>query len=461
MNCLPGAAGVTMAETITDTDRYPTLSEAGRDMLRFLREHPGAPIYRNRSGNRLTAADIQHVKAFEREVEQAEVGWQPGEQPSWLHDCVSNCFAEVPHYRAYGSPPANFADIPTIDRSDLGRDIARFVPDSVPVERLINFRTAGTTGHTLLLPSHPLVAACYLSFHKRALRHFGIELQHGCGKVGVVLAGYQRSCFTYTSVTPTMNESGLAKINLHPADWRDPDDRARYLDALDPEIYSGDPLSFPVLASLPLRTGPRALLSTSMTLLPGLKQQLEERFSCPVLDIYSMNEAGPIAVFVPDSDGHLLLQHRLYVEILDREGRVLPPGERGEIVISGGFNFCLPLLRYRTGDHASLRFHGRQPVLVELEGRPPVLFRTMSGVMINNIEITNLLRRFAIPQFTVHQCHDGRLGMRLRGAALETEQIRSALLGLFGSGQELDILPLEGPGDKRVQYTSDIIGTLS
>jgi len=449
-----------VTETITDNERYPTLSAAGREMLRFLREHPCAPIYRNRSGNRLTAADIGQARAFEREVEQADVGWRPGEEPVWLAEFVANCFDDVPHYRGYGSLPARFQDIPTCDRSDLGRDIARFVPDSVPVERMINFQTNGTTGHTLLLASHPLVAACYLPFHKRALRYFGIELRHGAGQVGVVLVGYQRTCFTYTSVTPTMNESGLAKINLHPDDWRDPGDRGRYLDALNPEIYTGDPLSFQALAALPLRTRPRALLSTSMTLLPGQKKQLEDHFGCPVLDIYSMNEAGPIAVADPESGGHRLLQNHLYVEILDPEGRVLPPGERGEITISGGFNFCLPLLRYRTGDHAALRFMGHDVILDGLEGRPPVLFRTMTGLMINNIEITHVLRHFAIPQFTVHQHRDGRLTMRLRGAIVETGQIRQALLGLFGSEQELEIIQLDGPGDKLVQYTSDISGTL-
>lgn len=44
-----------------------------------------------------------------------------------------------------------------------------------------------------------------------------------------------------------MDEAGLAKINLHPDDWRDPDDRARYLDALAPEIVAGDPISFAAL----------------------------------------------------------------------------------------------------------------------------------------------------------------------------------------------------------------------
>src|SRR6185295_10995953 len=110
--------------------------------------------------------------------------------------------ADVPFYRRYGSAPANFADLPTVSRADLSRDIAQFVPDSIPVDRLIHFSTSGTTGHPLLVASHPVVAANYLAFHKRALRRFGIELRHGRGQVGVVLVGFQRKCFTFVSGTP-------------------------------------------------------------------------------------------------------------------------------------------------------------------------------------------------------------------------------------------------------------------
>ena len=353
-----------LSDTITDAERYPTLTEEGRRMLAFLREHPHAPIYRNQSGNQLTAEDLARVRQFERDVLAADVGWRRGERPAWLDEFVERCFAEVPFYRRFGSCPRDFQDVPTISRADLSRDIARFVPDTAPVDRLINFRTSGTTGHPLLLASHPVVAASYLAFHKRALRRFGVELCHGRGQVGVVLVGFQRNCFTYVSVTPAMDESGLAKINLHPDDWRHPDDRASYLDALAPEVYTGDPISFAELAKLPLRTRPRALLSTSMTLLPPMRRRLEERFGCCVLDLYSLNEAGPVAVADPRAGGHVLLQPGLYLEVLDAAGRVLAPGQRGEITLTGGFNFCLPLLRYRTGDYGQLRFDGPEPVLV-------------------------------------------------------------------------------------------------
>jgi hypothetical protein len=444
-------------ETITDADRYPTLTAEGARMLEFLREHPNAPIYRNRSGNRLTAADLARVQSFEAEVGSAKVGWRTSETPAWIDDFVAHCFADVPFYRRLGPQPRDFLDVPTVSRAELSRDVAQFVPDSAPTDRMINFRTSGTTGHALLLASHPVVAANYLAFHKRALRRAGIELRHGRGQVGVVLVGWQRRCFTYVSVTPTMEESGLAKINLHPDDWRDLDDRAKYLDALAPEIYAGDPIAFAELAELPLRTRPRALLSTSMTLTTGMRRRLERHFACPVVDLYSLNEAGPVAVADEAAGGHVLLQHRMYVEILDAARRPAPPGERGEVTLTGGFNFCLPLLRYRTGDFASLRLDGAEPVLVALEGRPPVRFRSAGGEWLNNIEVTHALAPFAIPQFALHQEAGGTLRLRLRGAGSHAE-VRETVLALFGQAQQLEIAQLDDQDGKVVQYTSALPG---
>jgi phenylacetate-CoA ligase len=167
-----------------------------------------------------------------------------------------------------------------------------------------------------------------------------------------------------------------------------------------------------------------------------------------------MNEAGPVAVYDEAAGGHVLLQHRLFVEILDDRGRVLPLGERGEVTLTGGFNFCLPLLRYRTGDYASLKFNGTELVLVDLEGRPPVRFRTMRGEWLNNIEITHSLQRFALPQFRVSQEHDGSLRLQSAGTGLDDNRIREALLELFGPGQRLSIEQGVIFDRKVVQYTS-------
>jgi phenylacetate-CoA ligase len=143
-----------------------------------------------------------------------------------------------------------------------------------------------------------------------------------------------------------------------------------------------------------------------------------------------MNEAGPIAVFDPAAGGHVLLQPRMFVEILGDDDL---PAERGEITLTGGFNFCLPLLRYRTGDFASLDCSGEVPVLRGLSGRPPVRFRAADGEWLNNIEITHALRNVALPQWTMHQAADGAVRFQHSGSASANDTVRRILHGLLGN----------------------------
>lgn len=440
---------------IRDQEYCPTLSRAGQAMLDFLREHPAAPYFRNQSGNRLLAEEVAELREFEQTVASAVVGWPQAGKPEWLESFIAETFKDVPHYRSLGPVPKRFEDIPTISRADLASDIARFVPDSVPIDRLINFRTTGTTGNPLLIASHPLVAGRYLAFHKRALHRFWIRLEHGKGQVGVVLLGMQKKCFTYVSVTPLMDESGLAKINLHPDDWRHPDDRAAYLDALQPEVIAGDPISFSEFLTLPLNLKPRAILSVGMMLSSGLREALETRFQCPVLDLYSMNEVGPVGVFDGALGGHLLLQNRLYIEILDSQGWPVPEGERGEITFTGGFNFCLPLVRYRSGDYASLKSTPEGPVLCHLSGRKPVRFFVSSGAWVNNIDVTHALSGLAISQYGLHQRKDHSLVLRLPKFEMTLANAASTRLAQLFPSQQITIEEIVTEG-KMLQYTSDL-----
>lgn len=448
---------------MSDTTRFPLLTDAGRALLKRLREHPYAPKYTAECGNRLTAEYLARVKTFEKELHTIPVGWPMGHQPEWLDGFVEMCFAEVPFYRNYGVRPVRFEDIPTFDRAELSRAPWAFVPDPQALDGLIVNSTSGTTGHPLTIISHPVVGGSYTPLLKVALAKYGITLTSGPGDVACVLVGYQQKAYTYPSVTPDQNDAGHLKINLHPTDWRDPADRARFLDDLQTEIYTGDPLAFSELAQLPTTHHPKALISTAMALLPGLRQQLEARFNCPVLDIYSMNESGPIAMQTPADKSpatrHALLHHRLYVEILDSDGNVCPVGVRGEVTLTGGFNPFLPLLRYRTNDYAALEFWGGAPTLINLEGRAPVHFRSVSGQTLSPLDVTGVLKPFALPQFALHQNADSSLQMHVRGAHANLEHLRAALLQLFGATQVIRIDEVQdfgGTGDKVVQYSSEM-----
>lgn len=122
----------------------------------------------------------------------------------------------------------------------------------------------------------------------------------------------------------------------------------------------------------------------------------------------------------------------------------------------------LPLLRYRTGDWASPVFRDDAPVLISLEGRQPVMFRgahsarSARGQRINNIDVSTVLKPFALAQVALRQNADGSLRRRVRGTVADPAQLHEAILSLFGAGQALAIEEMETLTDKVVQYSSDL-----
>jgi len=444
---------------LTDKERFPAISESGWEMLKHLREHAHAPKFNFQSGDRITHSAIEQIREYETYLKDVDsFGWRHGEMPDWLIGFTEKVLSDVPFYRRRGGTAENFFELPATSRQDLYKEPWAFVPDSQPLDDLIVYTTSGTTGNTLKILSHPEVSTKYLAVLKKALLLHGVTLDGG-NRVSIVLVGWQEYTLTYASVSSYLNDAGFVKINLNPKEWTTAEDRISFLEDCDAEIYTGDPIAFAELARLDLKTKPKALVSSAMRLFPELKRELEEKFSCPVIDIYSMNEARAVAVGT--DAGHKLLTPDLYVELLDEEGNACPEGTRGEIVLSGGWNPFLPLLRYRTGDYASLDLSGNVPVLIGLEGRAPVLFYDSKGQAINNIDVTHALKPFPLTQIQLHQTEDRRFTFKTRGRDIDLNQIEAALRNLFGSDSEITLQELtksETINGKTIQYTSDLPG---
>ena len=168
----------------------------------------------------------------------------------------------------------------------------------------------------------------------------------------------------------------------------------------------GDPQAFAALEEIGIERPPQVLVSCIFEMSDAFAARLSARYGCPVIDLYALTEAGIVAVKTPH--GHALLPPDLYVEILDEHDQPCPPGCVGEITLTGGRNPFLPLLRYRTGDYASLAWFDGRPTLVGLEGRRPVCFPTGDRV-VHSMEVTRLMRKFPLAQF---QLQARRAGVR-------------------------------------------------
>jgi len=444
-----------METALSDDRLFPLLDEDGRRLLRRLREHPHAPRYNYRTGERLNQASLASVRAYAQQLSTERRGWQFGQLPPWLPPFLARCRREVPFYRGLPEWPEDFFALPRLTRQQIRRQPWAFVVDSADVSDLVVYSTSGTTGTSLRLPAWPEVPSRYLPLIQLALAANDVKLEGG-NRVSIVQACAQRETYSLVSVSSYLDGAAFVKVNLLPAIWRDPQDRVLFLDDCDPEIYTGDPFAFSKLMELPLRTRPKALVCAAATLLPGLRRKLEEHFACPVIDLYSMNESGPIASSI--ENGHEILPHNLYVEILSEDGRPCPPGARGEIVVTGGINPLLPLVRYRTGDCASMDYGFPHPRLIGFQGRSPVVFRSGSGELFNSVDVSIALKDLPLAFFRLHQHADGSLRVQADCDAQVGEAIKRILGTLFGPAVPITVEPVgnDMPQGKPIRYTSEI-----
>lgn len=423
-------------QQLTEQQRFPLLTDAGRDMLRFLKQHPHGPRFNYPCGERLNAAGLADVRAYATKLAIGRTGWRFGEAPNWLNEFVRACRNDVPYYRHRDEWSEDFFSLPTIDRADLRREPWSFVPDSADISELIVYRTSGTSGNLLSIISHPVAPNRYLPLLQAALAAHGVAIEGG-NRVSIIQVAAQNKTFTLASVMSYLGSAGFAKINLNPDDWNSPDDRVRFLDDCNAEVYTGDSFAFAELARLPLKTRPKAIISSATTMLPGELAHLQSHFGCPVIDMYALNEAGPVAFSL--NGGHEVLPHNLYVEILDADGRPSPPRERGEIVVTGGVNPNLPLVRYRTGDFAALDFENPIPRLIEFAGRKPVRFQTAAGKIVNSIDVTVTLFEVPLPFFCLEQLETGEMIFRTRCDKATHRMVERTLGHLFGPEQTIAV----------------------
>jgi phenylacetate-CoA ligase len=124
----------------------------------------------------------------------------------------------------------------------------------------------------------------------------------------------------------------------------------------------------------------------SEVLEPSTRSLCREVLGAPIVDTYSAQEVGYIALQCPQHEHYHVVSERLLVEILGDDGKPCRAGEQGRVVITDLHNFATPLLRYDIGDYAEIGEAcscGRGlPVLKRVLGRARNLLVYPDGRMI-------------------------------------------------------------------------------
>ncbi len=193
----------------------------------------------------------------------------------------------------------------------------------------------------------------------------------------------------------------------------------------------------------------KGAIATAELLLPEDAEVIARVFGCPVINEYGCRDGGYIAQSCPEGRMHIAADAVL-VEIVDDEGRVLPAGEVGEIVVTNLWSYGMPLIRYRLGDRAARLEDscpcGRGlPLLGELQGRKTDTLFTPEGNRIHGLGAMYVLR--VMPEVAQYQVVQDALD-HLEVLVVPTEgadrpaaeaTIRAGLARLMGPATRIEV----------------------
>ena len=424
-----------------------------------------------------------------RQLEETQ--WWPRErlvdlQLQRLRRLLTLANQHVPHYRALFArlnfvPEAvssldELQRLPLLTKGDIrGHSDAL---KSSAARGLARFNTGGSSGQPLIFwigkerVSHDVAAKW------RATRWWGVDI----GDPEVVVWGSPVELGVQDRLRRLRDR--LMRTELLPAFEMSAvrlDEFVVRIRALEPRMLFGYPSSLALIArharerGIALdRLGIKVVFVTAERLYDAQRELIEQVFGCPVANGYGGRDAGFIAHQCPAGGMHITAED-IIVEIVDGEGRPLPPGEAGEVVVTHLATPDFPFIRYRTGDVAALDQDlcacGRGlPMLKEIHGRTTDFILAADGTVMHGLALIYVVRDVVgVENFKIIQ--DDRLHTRVQlvtGADFAEESVTAIRTGMqrrLGADVEVAVervavIPRENSGKHRyvVSHVAPSVG---
>ncbi len=354
----------------------------------------------------------KHSSVALREEMEISQWWNPQQieqlQRERLQRLLAHVQNHVPYYRSLFAEHgikidnirsvADLAQLPLLDKEKIRANTQALKSDIA--RDLALFNTGGSTGEPLKFyigkerVSHDVAAKW------RATRWWGVDI----GDPEIVIWGSpielgaqdrvraQRDRMLRTKLLPAFEMSELKMSNF-----------LSQIRARRPKMLFGYPSVLDHLARYAqanrLRMndlGIRVAFVTSECLSKEQRQQIGKTFGCPVANGYGGRDAGFIAHECSEGGMHISAED-VIVEIVDGQGRNLPPGEVGAIVVTHLATSDFPFIRYRTGDIGALdtalcRCGRGLPLLKEIQGRNTDFLVTEDGTALHSLALVYILR---------------------------------------------------------------------
>lgn len=293
---------------------------------------------------------------------------------------------------------ADLSRLPLIGKADIRAHTKALKADNAV--GLSRFNTGGSSGEPLIFYIGKKRVSHDVAAKWRATRWWGVDI----GDPEMVIWGSPIELGAQDRIKLIRDQ--LLRTHLLPAFEMSPqklDGFIRQIQARRPKMLFGYPSALAHIADHAGKTGKKlddlgvkVAFVTSERLYDHQREKIEAVFGCPVANGYGGRDAGFIAHQCPAGGMHITAED-IIVEIVGKDGRVLPKGEPGEIVVTHMATRDFPFIRYRTGDIGVLDKDpcpcGRGlPLLKEIQGRTTDFVIAQDGTVLHGLALIYVLR---------------------------------------------------------------------
>src|SRR5688500_17537960 len=299
--------------------------------------------------------------------------WAPStleaQQRRRVRAAVAHAYDNVPYYREaidkLGLSPAAFtgagdlARLPIIERQQLQRDPEYFTSSAAPRELCAKLQSGGSTGEPVTVFRDPY-SVFQTNIHAQRLRLLVSRI------VG-------RPRFSEVVISPPSSPGGTLARTIRRQSLISPAVRSRRrwvslfaplseqvaaLNEHRPDVVGSYGSAVEALfVHLEARGGgghlPKVVTYGADALSDSARRMISERFGVTVLSSYQAIESGQLGFECERHRGYHLNMDFCPVRLVDADGRDVPDGGSGSVLVSDLTNRATVLLNYRLGDVAS------------------------------------------------------------------------------------------------------------
>jgi phenylacetate-CoA ligase len=353
-----------------------------------------------------------HTTLAVRKALEESQWWSPERlqklQTDRLRELLRHAGAQVPYYRdlfakerfdpASVTSVADVARIPLLSKALIRAKCKALFSDEA--KGLVRMNTGGSSGEPLIFyvgrdrVSHDVAAKW------RATRWWGVDI----GDRETVVWGSPLELNAQDRVRALRDR--LLRTQLLPAfrmSAKELDVFIARIRRMRPRMLFGYPSALALIARHAAERrqrmddlGIQVAFVTAERLYDDQRTEIARIFGCRVANGYGGRDAGFIAHECPAGRMHVTAED-LVVEIVDADGRPLPAGDSGEIVVTHLASKDFPFIRYRTGDvgvldSAACECGRGLPVLREVQGRSTDFIVGADGTVMHGLALIYVMR---------------------------------------------------------------------